>query len=129
MSIVASTWCITASRVFLEYDFIVKPGADPKQIALSIEGADEMEMASSGDLIVRIPNEEIHFPAPRIYQETNGTRQPIAGAFVLKNDRQVAFDLSSYDTKLPLVIDPQLIYATYLGGTGAKRRRWWNFWW
>ena len=104
----------------LEYDFIVKPGADPKQIAMSIEGADEMEVDASGDLIVRIPDEEIRFPAPRIYQEVNGIRQTIAGAFVLKENRQIAFDLSSYDTKLPLVIDPQLIYATYLGGTGGN---------
>ncbi len=104
----------------LEYDFIVKPGADPKQIAMSIEGADQMKLDPSGDLIVSIPDEEIRFPAPRIYQEVNGVRQTIAGAFVLKQNRQIAFDLSSYDTKLPLVIDPQLVYATYLGGTGGN---------
>jgi hypothetical protein len=104
----------------LEYDFVVKPGGDPNQIAMLIDGADQMEIDSAGNLVVKIPDQEIQFHAPRIYQEVNGSKQTIAGAFVLKADRQVAFHLSSYDSKLPLVIDPQLVYATYLGGSGGN---------
>ena len=36
--------------------------------------------------------------------------------YVLKNKRQVAFQVAEYDPRSPLVIDPILIYSTYLGG-------------
>ena len=39
----------------LEYDFIVAPGADPNRIALSIEGADEVKLDRSGDLVIKAP--------------------------------------------------------------------------
>jgi len=34
----------------------------------------------------------------------------------------LAFALGAYDTSKPLVIDPQVIYATYLGGTSTSGR-------
>ena len=36
----------------LEYDFIVAPGADPKAIALNLEGSRKLRVNSRGDLLV-----------------------------------------------------------------------------
>src|SRR5262249_43473988 len=42
----------------LEYDFIVRPGADPTAIRLSLEGGQRLRLASSGDLVMRVPGGE-----------------------------------------------------------------------
>ncbi|MCI0487266.1 MAG: SBBP repeat-containing protein [Blastocatellia bacterium] len=116
----------------LEYDFIVKPGADPYQIAVSIEGAESVELDSSGDLVISAATGKIRQPAPRIYQEVNGEREQIAGRYLLlEGDREirdprsetrnplVAFELAEYDESRELVIDPEVVYATYLGGSST----------
>ena len=53
-----------------------------------------------------------------IYQEINGQRVSREGKFRLLSDkRSYGFDLASYDTRYPLIIDPVvLVYSTYLGG-------------
>jgi len=53
-----------------------------------------------------------------VYQEVGGERQAIDGAFVLKDEQEVGFALGAYDGAHPLVIDPVLVYSTYLGGSG-----------
>ena len=108
----------------LEYDFIVAPGADPNRIALSIEGADEVKLDPSGDLVIKAPTGEIRQHAPLIYQEIEGKRKKIAGHYRMTKaetgKQDLAFALGAYDTNKPLVIDPQVIYATYLGGTSTS---------
>jgi len=111
----------------LEYDFIVAPGADPKQIALSIEDAQSVEVDSSGDLIISAATGTIRKPAPKVYQEIDGKRQEITAGYRLLDTRpatpdtqMIAFALGAYDRNKPLVIDPQILYATYLGGSSTS---------
>ena len=113
----------------LEYDFIVAPGADPGQIALSFDGADKIELDGDGNLHISIAgfadssnnDNEIIFEKPYSYQEdATGERLEIPSAFVLAENREtteVSFDLESYDTTRPLTIDPTLVYSSYLGGS------------
>jgi hypothetical protein len=54
---------------------------------------------------------------PTIYQEADGIRQLIAGSYVRKNEQRVGFHVATYDPAKPLVIDPVLVYSTYLGGS------------
>jgi hypothetical protein len=118
----------------LEYDFLVEPGADPKQIGLSIEDAQSVEVDPSGDLVISAATGTIRKPAPKVYQEIAGKRQEIAAGYRLLNSqpssldsrpstlapRLVAFALGPYDRNKPLVIDPQILHATYLGGSSTS---------
>ncbi|MGH9890815.1 MAG: SBBP repeat-containing protein [bacterium] len=117
----------------LEYDFIVAPGVDPAQIVLSIEGAQGVALDPSGDLVITAATGTIRQRAPRIYQEMDGERREIAGGYRMVaggdstghrepaiDNRLVAFALGAYDLKRPLVIDPEIIYATYLGGSSTS---------
>jgi beta-propeller repeat-containing protein len=101
----------------LEYDFVVKPGADPGLIRLGIEGVDEMRIDAHGNLHLSLPGGEVIQRAPVVYQEVGGFRKPIPGRFVLRGEDEVAFEIGPYDTGRALVLDPVLIYSTYLGGS------------
>ena len=101
----------------LEYDFNVGPGADPKQIVLSIEGGDGVNIDDAGNLVLRTAVGEVSQHAPHIYQQDRAGRHEVAGGYVLRQNGLVAFDLAAYDANKPLVIDPELVYATYFGGS------------
>ena len=105
----------------LEYDFVVAPGADPKTITLGFEGADKIEVDSShGDLMLDTADRQIRLRKPLIYQEVDGVRKEIFGSYVLKDKHEVGFQVAAYDASKPLLIDPVLVYSTYLGGSGSE---------
>jgi hypothetical protein len=102
----------------LEHDFVVRPGADPSSIALSFQGADKVEVDAQGDLVLHAAAGTIRQRKPVIYQEVGGVRQEIPGRYVLREMRTVSFKVGTYDPNRPLIIDPVLIYSTYVGGSG-----------
>lgn len=104
----------------LEFDFVVKPGADPRRIRLDFQGAERLEIDGAGDLLVHLRGGLLRQHKPVVYQERDGQREPVAGAYVAAGPRRVAFQLGGYDTARPLVIDPVLAYSTYLGGSGSE---------
>ena len=100
----------------LEYDFVVGAGADPAQIRLSFDGAQKIRTDAKGDLVLKTPGGEVRQRKPHIYQEVEGVKKEIKGRYVLKGRHEVGFALAGYDRDKPLIIDPVLSYATYLGG-------------
>ncbi|HWT03472.1 MAG TPA: Ig-like domain-containing protein [Pyrinomonadaceae bacterium] len=103
----------------LEYDFVLAPGADPHTIALGFEGADKLEVDAAGELVLHTSGGEVRQRRPFAYQETDGERREVAANYVLKGGREVAFEVGDYDPARPLVIDPVLVYSTYLGGINS----------
>jgi hypothetical protein len=102
----------------LEYDFVVAPGADPKTIRLRFGAANNLRIDKQGMLVLEIQKGEVQFRRPAIYQEIAGKRRAIAGRYALRGS-DVGFEVKSYDRASPLVIDPVLVYSTYLGGTSS----------
>ena len=100
----------------LEYDFIVRPGVDPSVIALEAEGADRLEVDERGDLVMHVGNRQVRQQKPVVYQEVQGVRHELDGRYALQSSGRVTFQLGAYDPALALVIDPVLVYSTYLGG-------------
>src|SRR5205085_3481250 len=103
----------------LEYDFVVRPGADPGAIGLSFQGADQMSLDAAGNLVLHTSGGDVVEHAPVVYQDLGGARQAIAGQYVLGDNGQVGFAVGAYDASRPLIIDPVLSYSTYLGGNGV----------
>ncbi|MEO8076668.1 MAG: SBBP repeat-containing protein, partial [Acidobacteriota bacterium] len=99
----------------LEYDFIVAPGIEPRAVRLGFEGIDTMQLDAAGDLVLGVAGRTIRQQKPTIYQEVNGRRRQVAGEYRLAGLREVGFDVASYDRSRPLIIDPVLVYSTYLG--------------
>ncbi|HKR11948.1 MAG TPA: SBBP repeat-containing protein [Pyrinomonadaceae bacterium] len=102
----------------LEYDFIVKPHVNPETISLAFTGARSLKVDRTGDLVLETAAGVIRQKQPVAYQEIDGQRRTVPANYVVKNRRQVGFQLGAYDPSRPLVIDPIIDYSTYLGGAG-----------
>jgi hypothetical protein len=126
----------------LEYDFVVAPGADPRAIQLDIAAepaisgkrtSAPLKIADNGDLLVPTESGEVRFHKPVVYQPESSAdvhsiggdpvavtaKNTIDGNWVLISGNQVGFEVASYDSSKPLVIDPVLAYSTYVGGSGT----------
>jgi hypothetical protein len=103
----------------IEYDFVVAPGADPKIIKLDFQGAKALNINPDGDLVLQTDGGEIRQSKPVIYQEADGVRRNVEGGYLLIDKTTVAFKIGDYDRSRRLVIDPVLIYSTFLGGSLA----------
>src|SRR5260370_42148920 len=106
------------NRQQLEYDFVVAPGADPRQIRLGLRDAKRLELTREGDLLVGTSGEPVRLSKPVIYQEFGRRRKEIDGSFVLAAKRTVKFRIGKHDARRPLIIDPVLQYSTLFGGNG-----------
>jgi len=109
----------------LESDFVIAPGADPRVIRLKFHGTRSIKTNHEGDLLVRLQNGEAILRKPVAYQWTSNNKLPandsgkhfVTARYVLENRREVSFAVGAYDAREPLIIDPVLVYSTYLGGS------------
>ncbi|MBW2011189.1 MAG: SBBP repeat-containing protein [Deltaproteobacteria bacterium] len=122
----------------MEYDILVKKGGDPSQVRFQYSGIENFEVTNQGDLSISLKDGgRVIQKKPVIYQETEGNRNYLTGKFRLHqlpftpdNLQSAAqkstlikrfvysFEVASYNKDISLIIDPVLVYSTYLGGRG-----------
>src|SRR5262249_7236166 len=102
----------------LEYDFVLKPGADPDKIRIAFSGVHGTSLDASGDLILKTDADRIVQKKPHVYQEIDGREKIVEAAYLIRG-RDVGFRIAGYDHTKPLIIDPELVYSTFFGGTGT----------
>ncbi|MFX1441153.1 MAG: SBBP repeat-containing protein [Promethearchaeota archaeon] len=101
----------------IKYEFLVHPGADLSLIRVQ---ATETTLLSVSDteVLVTFPGSHLRFQdnLGRIYEKNGGL---INGRFQNDAKRQhcYGFSIDEYDTSDILVIDPMLVFSTYLGGS------------
>ncbi len=103
------------NRRQVEYDFVVAPKVNPSKIRLAFQGVESMRIGANGELILHTANGDLVQPRPLVYQEENGKRQVIDGRYALLSKNEIGFALGRYDRNRQLIIDPVLLYSTYLG--------------
>ena len=111
------TW---GQRDSLKYEFHVAPGADWSAIQVHYEGVEGLSLAEDGSLVVGLGDGwgQVTDDAPIIYQVVDGERVEVAGAFSLLDSDTYTFQVTGpYDPSRELVIDPDLVWSTYLGGS------------
>jgi hypothetical protein len=107
-----------AGRV--EYDVIVKAGADPRRFALRATGGTP-RLDDNGDVTFAAGSDTVRVHRPVAYQMVGATRIEVDAAFAIAMNGDVWFDVGAYDPTQPLIIDPVVTYATYLGGNGFEQ--------
>lgn len=105
---------------YLQYDIEAKPGANISKIQVELKGVKDLRIDKKGELLATLPSGRvINQKKPYIYQYKNERRQEIKGSYRIKKEgKRMCFEfyLEDYDKSSALVIDPTLIYSTYLGG-------------
>ena len=115
----------------LEYDVIVNAGADPSQVKFGYSGIHDLSVTNEGDLHLQLSDGgTLIQKKPVAYQEIHGERHEVEGQFVVEPRMQQApgdaeepfvfgFQLAAYNANYPLIIDPVLVYSSYLGSSGS----------
>jgi hypothetical protein len=121
------------NSILLALDAARRPGSRQKAV-----GSGQFRIDSNGDLVVPMNGgDEVRFRKPVVYQEEESgvrsqkseaknesrkakfeNRRLVEGQFLLEAQNRVHFALGPYDHTQPVVIDPVLVYSTYLGGSG-----------
>jgi hypothetical protein len=111
----------------LEYDVIVKPGADPSRVRFRATGIKRLTVNDQGDLVLTLPGgASITQKKPVVYQEIDGRRVPREGRFQVAAGKPVTygFALGLYDRRYPLIIDPLVVvYSVTFGTSGYEGAR------
>ena len=118
-SIEASTSTITAPVSIFRYDFVVAPGARPRAIRLHVDNA-VVQKRSTGELVFHTAAGDIVQRRPVAYQISRGVRHEVTADYEISG-ADITFAVADYDVSRPLVIDPVLLVATYLGGSDTDQ--------
>jgi len=100
----------------LEYDFVIKPNADPQRIQLHFDGV-SVALNKDGDLVLANRSGEMIHHKPMVHQVVSGISQPVESEFSVVANSDIAFRLGRTRADKPVVIDPVINYSSYLGGS------------
>ncbi|MBL7893627.1 MAG: hypothetical protein JNL63_13420 [Bacteroidia bacterium] len=108
-----------------KYDFIIHPGADPKQIELIYSSLNPLSFNRKGEIEIKTGIGALTENAPVSYQNEQNIKTQFIESCNPKNnqggyDTHIQFALGKYNNEQPLVIDPQLVWATFYGGSGPE---------
>jgi len=95
----------------MEYDFVVKPGGNIRDIKLRYKGDNGIGL-DEGKLKIQTTIGDILEEIPEVYQIIEGEKVDIEAAYVLKGN-EVSIEVRNYDKTKSLIIDP---WITYYGG-------------
>ena len=103
----------------LKYEFLVQPGADPGQIKLAYEGADQL-MLTDNRLRIQTSVNEFRENAPYSYvsrtaANDEGTAVEVATHWTLNGTTARFTFPNGYDKTLPLTVDPELVFVSFTG--------------
>ncbi len=105
----------------LEYSFLVKPGADPRDIRLGWRGATGLGVNAAGQLKVSTAARTLVDDAPTTYQSAGGRRTAVDSSYAVGAKKTYGFRVGRYDHNRPLVIDPVvLLYSGFIGGSSSE---------
>ena len=110
---------VRATAGHLEYDLLLAPGIDPASVAIDLDGADAIALDPDQSLRITTPAGDVVQHAPFAYQQIAGERRAVEAAWRIEGPRRVAFAIGAHDPRVALVIDPVVVYATYLGAAAA----------
>ena len=107
-------WVIHTGENGIKYDFIVHPGGNSDNVKMRFNGADGVEIINN-TLYIHTSLGDIVEQIPVAWQEENGVKSMVDCAFRQLPDGSIGFDLGAYDHSKTLILDPQLVFASYSG--------------
>lgn len=103
-----------------EFGFILEPDADVDRVVLAVGGASGLTVTRDGDLEIMTSGGPVRLGAPQAFEEVAGGTRQIPVRFVLHDDERFGFSVGRRTPGSRLVIDPPVIFAAYIGGSGFE---------
>jgi hypothetical protein len=101
----------------LEYDLVLRPGADPTVIQLRCAGADGLSLTGDGSLRIATGLGDILHTAPVV--AAGGRSRLGSSRIALAAGDRIDFTIEQWDGLSTLRVDPALVYGTFLGTLGS----------
>ncbi|NIM16851.1 MAG: hypothetical protein GTO45_33110, partial [Candidatus Aminicenantes bacterium] len=110
----------------LEYDWIVKPGANPNDIRFKYTDVSKTCIDKEGNLVVETKFGKMIHKKPISYQVIEGEKVAVQSTFKKTGKNTYGFKIEAYNRNYELIIDPMvaITYSTYLGGSGNENWKW-----
>jgi len=113
---------VESRRHAFEYRFDIAPMAKASAIRLRYEGADEVGVEGNGRALhLHKGGRALREQGLRCEQQAGSRRVAVFCAYrvarALDGAYEVALDVGAYDRRRPLVVDPEIGWSSYLGGS------------
>jgi len=102
----------------LEYDLVIRPGADTNKISFLVDGARSTHIDEMGNLVIHTELGDLQQAPAIAYSLAGGKKTPVKVEYARLGANEVGFHINKRDANSTLVIDPVLRYSTMIGGTG-----------
>jgi hypothetical protein len=100
----------------LEYDLHLAPGKDLSAFRVNVEGCESLSTSEAGGLTIHTALGDLLQPPARCFQRSpDGDERAVACAYRIVDRTSIAFELGPHDPSLPVVVDPELVWSTYIG--------------
>jgi hypothetical protein len=104
----------------LKYDVFVAPGADLSSLVMRCSGIDKLGHGKDGELCMETALGPVAHARGASWEVLpNGEQRVIECRERVLGDRSFGFEVEGRDSSLPLVIDPGIVWSTYLGSSGG----------
>jgi hypothetical protein len=104
----------------IEYDLVVRPGADLEAVRVRFEGAQSVTLNPSGAIVIRTESGEVVQTPPVGFQYRSERERQIPCSYKINEDGTIGFDVGVYDVDLPFIIDPVIDFSTYIPPASAN---------
>jgi len=111
---------VHAGSAGIKYDLLLAPLADLSQVRIRCEGAEGLRLDQAGSLVLETTAGPLVQVVGRCWEvDGSGDRHDVVGRHRLIDGDTIGFHVEGRDPARALVIDPGLVWSSYLGGSGA----------
>lgn len=101
-----------------KYDLEFERAGDAAKVVVRVDGLERLSARTGGGLVIQTAAGSLDHPEGRAWQpDGQGGKRWLPAGYRQLDERRFGFDLSGVDAALPLVIDPPLVWSTYLGSS------------
>lgn len=100
----------------IKHEYRVKTGGKVEDIRIQYQGVEDLRVNERGQLEIMTADGVTREDAPFSYQTIDGQKARIATEYRIEKENTVQFMVGEYRRDHDLVIDPDLLYSTFIGG-------------
>jgi hypothetical protein len=107
------------NTIQLEYDFELRPGAEPERLQIDLSGHERALPQQDGSLLITTDGHALRLLAPSAFQDKDGEKRPVHVRYRAISPSKIGFAIGPYDHTKKLIIDPVVTYAGVLGANNS----------